>query len=66
MSNPNLPLIVAATVGGLVMVAATLAAIFVVPAADGGPNLPVLIGGIGVGMAIDMVGVAFTLKARSR
>lgn len=66
MSNPNLPLIVAAAVGGTVMAASILVAIFVLPAADGGPNMPLLLGGIGVGTAVEMVGLVLTLKARSR
>jgi hypothetical protein len=66
MSNPNLPLIVAAVIGGLIMTAAILVAIFVAPAAGGGPNLPLMLGGIGVGTAVEMVGLVLTLKARSR
>ncbi|MFO0850328.1 MAG: hypothetical protein U0871_17480 [Gemmataceae bacterium] len=66
MSNPNLPLIVAAAIGGAVMAASVLVAVYVFPAADGGPNLPLMLGGIGVGSLIDAVGVVLTLKARSR
>lgn len=66
MSPQNLPLIVGTVVGAAIQLAAILVAINVMPAAGGGPNLPVLLGGIGVGTAVEMVGLVLTLKARSR
>lgn len=53
-----------AALGGVVMAVGVILAMFVFRDPSGGPNYPLLLGGVGVGAVIEVVGVGLLVRHR--